>query len=149
MIFSSASSFLPWTSHLHQQDLGGKGKMLLLPLQVAPKRLTQHSIHPAAVPTRRLALQSEFEPFSSTMGLEAVGWREWKEGSKQDRVVCPKTRGQCATKVPAPHPQAPGEPICPWGAGILPTASSLIWCSGARILYGFQEVAMVMKCNPE
>lgn len=39
LIFSSASSFLPWTSHLHQQDLGDRGKMLLLPLQVAPKCL--------------------------------------------------------------------------------------------------------------
>lgn len=71
------------------------------------------------------------------------------EGSKQDRVVCPKTRGGCATRVPGPYPQAPGEPICPRGAGILPTAASLIWCSEAQILYGFQEVAMVMKRNPE
>lgn len=147
LIFSSASP--PWTSHLHQQDLGGRGKMLLLPLQAAPECLTQHSIHPAVIPTWSLALQSEFEHFSSTVGLEAMGWREWKEGNKQDRVVCPKTRGQCATRVPALHPKAPGEPICPRGASILPTATSLIWCSGVQILYGFQEVAMVMKCNPE
>lgn len=149
LIFSSASSSLPWTSNLHQQDLGGRGKMLFLPLQVVPECLTQHSIHPAVIPTWSLVLQSEFEPFSSTVGLEVMGWIEWKEGSKQDRVVCPKTRGQSATRVPDLHPQAPEEPICPWGAGILPTATSLIWCSGVQILYGFQEVAMVMKCKPE
>lgn len=105
LIFSLASPSLLWTSHLHQQDLGDRGKMLLLPLQVAPKCLTQHSIHPAAVLTWRLVLQSEFESFSSTTGLEAMGWRDWKEGSKQDTMVCPKTRGQCVTRVPGPHPQ--------------------------------------------
>lgn len=109
LIFSSASSFLPWTSHLHQQDLGGRGKMQLLPLQVAPKCLTQHTIHPAAVPTWRLALQSEFEPFSSTVGLEAMGWGEWKEGRKQDKgTMCHK--GPCS-----PSPST-------WGAH-LPTGS--------------------------
>lgn len=81
MIFSSASSFLPWTSHLHQQDLGGKGKMLLLPLQVAPKRLTQHSIHPAAAPTGRLALQSEFGLFPALWG-----WKPW-DGESGRRVA--------------------------------------------------------------
>lgn len=49
----------------------------------------------------------------------------------------------------SPRPQAPGEPACPQGASILPAAASLIWRSGAQILYGFQEVAMAMKCNPE
>lgn len=120
LILSSASSSLLWTSHLHQQDLGDRGKMLLLPLQVAAKCLTQHSIHPAAVPTWRLILQTQFESFSSTTGLEATGWRDWKEDSKRDRMVCPKTRGHCVTRVPGPHPQAPGEPICPQGASILP-----------------------------
>lgn len=50
---------------------------------------------------------------------------------------------------PAARLHAPGEPVRPQGASILPAAASLIWCSGAQILYGFQEVAMVMKCNPE
>lgn len=81
LIFSSASSFLAWTNHLHQQDLGDRGKMLLLPLQVAPKCLTQHSIHPAAAPTWRLVLQSEFEPFPAPWG-----WKPW-DGESRRRVA--------------------------------------------------------------
>lgn len=62
----------------------------------------------------------------------------------------PSQGGEKSHQAPcSAHSQAPGEPIHPWGASILPAAASLIWCSGAQILYCFQEVAMVMKCNPE
>lgn len=116
LIFSSASSFLPWTSHLHQQDVGDRGKMLLLPLQAAPKHLTQHSIHQQQFPHGGWFCKVNLSLFPAPWG-----WKTW-DGESARRVASktgwsvPRQEGSVpqGSLVPIPKhlgsPSAHGEP---------------------------------------